>query len=274
MPSLLELLLQPWKLFSPTTFSTASIATQLTPASGCYTKDLGDGDLQNLCRILGYEMPGFIFFAAIVILVLFATAVFSLTRESVALQAALKDLESHLKHVAEDESALSEAQANELGERMRTSPLHESIWLDLRDQWTESPKSGSTISSQVPMSEAFSFERVSARALHEALYGLVPGILTGLGLLMTFVAILDGLSHVSVTREMDVKGIAGLINGLSGKFFSSVVAVFCAVSFSLVERMLLRSSERTHRNILRFLQHRVRSVGAESWFKPHRKTKG
>ncbi|MEQ1399746.1 hypothetical protein, partial [Salmonella enterica] len=57
-----------------------------------------------------------------------------------------------------------------------------------------------------------------------ALFKSIPGILTGLGLLMTFVAILDGLSHVSVAANMDVTGIGGLINGLSGKFVSSIVA--------------------------------------------------
>jgi hypothetical protein len=94
-------------------------------------------------------------------------------------------------------------------------------------------------------------------------FALVPGTLTGLGLLMTFVAILDGLSHVTVTAEMDVQGISGLINGLSGKFFSSIVAVFCAVTFVLAERALLFGPEKLYREMARALNNRLKLRTAE-----------
>ncbi len=74
---------------------------------------------------------------------------------------------------------------------------------------------------------------------HAGAFHAVPGILTSLGLAGTFLAILQGLYHVhynpdDVTRP--VQGIADLINSLSGKFSSSLVALFLAVLFMLMEK--------------------------------------
>jgi hypothetical protein len=58
------------------------------------------------------------------------------------------------------------------------------------------------------------------------MFGAVPGLLTGAGLTLTFVAILVALKSVSYNEghaNEPISGIANLINGLSGKFLSSIV---------------------------------------------------
>jgi hypothetical protein len=70
-------------------------------------------------------------------------------------------------------------------------------------------------------------------------YAAFPGILTGLGLMMTFLAILLALMGVSYNKSNPlepVHGIDVLINGLSGKFLSSIVALALSVWFTLAER--------------------------------------
>lgn len=62
----------------------------------------------------------------------------------------------------------------------------------------------------------------------------IPNWLTALGLLTTFIAILLGLQHVHVLSNLEVQGIGGLVNGLSGKFFSSIVALSCALSITII----------------------------------------
>lgn len=79
-----------------------------------------------------------------------------------------------------------------------------------------------------------------------AMYHALPGLITGIGLAVTFTAILVALWDVTLdTRNTiePVKGMEGLINGLSGKFLSSVVALFCAVVFTLAERLCGRDLE-------------------------------
>lgn len=65
----------------------------------------------------------------------------------------------------------------------------------------------------------------------------IPGIVTGTGLLMTFVAILVGLLGVSIDNSSNkVLGLENLIGGLSGKFISSVAALFSATVFIYIEK--------------------------------------
>jgi Mg2+ and Co2+ transporter CorA len=65
----------------------------------------------------------------------------------------------------------------------------------------------------------------------------VPGILTALGLLGTFSALLLGLADLKYT-EKAVLGLSELINALSGKFFTSVLALGSSLLFVIAERFI------------------------------------
>ena len=67
----------------------------------------------------------------------------------------------------------------------------------------------------------------------------VPGLITGLGLLLTFVALATGLSRLHADGA-GITGIAGLVNGLAGKFLTSIVGLVCANVFLLLERPTVR----------------------------------
>lgn len=89
-----------------------------------------------------------------------------------------------------------------------------------------------------------SYDIVITQNFHAAIFGAVPGILTGLGLAGTFVAILWALHGVQY-NELDtlkpVRGMDGLINGLSGKFLSSILALLLSIAFTLREKHVVRS---------------------------------
>ena len=84
-----------------------------------------------------------------------------------------------------------------------------------------------------PAREILPEEEVIGTAYQGAFYRTVPGILTSLGLTFTFVAILMGLAGVSVLDVGEgakvVQGLEGLINSLSGKFLSSIVALILEI---------------------------------------------
>jgi hypothetical protein len=82
-------------------------------------------------------------------------------------------------------------------------------------------------------------ESVSERYYHGSFYQAVPGILTGLGLMLTFISILVALTslHVEVTNDTEtVVGIKELIEGLAGKFVSSIIGLALSIAFVLIER--------------------------------------
>lgn len=56
-----------------------------------------------------------------------------------------------------------------------------------------------------------------------------PAIITSAGLCCTFIAILLGLGSVQVADDGNIQGITGLINNLSGKFSTSIVALILAI---------------------------------------------
>jgi hypothetical protein len=69
----------------------------------------------------------------------------------------------------------------------------------------------------------------------------VPGILTALGLMATFVAILMALAGVSYDVRDPIRPVSGidqLINGLSGKFLSSIIALMLSVICTFYEKKI------------------------------------
>jgi len=61
--------------------------------------------------------------------------------------------------------------------------------------------------------------------------------MTGMGLMFTLLAILIGRSELHANGS-EIDGIQELINGLSGKFVTSIVGLACANAFTLLEHSL------------------------------------
>lgn len=115
-----------------------------------------------------------------------------------------------------------------------------------------------------PPAESMTEDDVISSLYHSSFYQVVPSILTALGLLATFIAILVALSGVTYDAQdptHPITGIDKLINGLAGKFLSSIVALILSVIFiffekKVCERQILRSYDRVIRRckeILPFL---------------------
>ena len=96
-----------------------------------------------------------------------------------------------------------------------------------QDQVWSSCSAVSVYSEQLSFGRGFNKQRFVA----------LPGILTGIGLLFTFLAILIGLLDVKIL-DNKVHGLEGLIGGLSGKFISSIAALFSATIFLLIEKIV------------------------------------
>jgi hypothetical protein len=92
-----------------------------------------------------------------------------------------------------------------------------------------------------PIAESLTEEDLVDSFYNFAFHQSVPGILTALGLLATFVAILMALAGVTYNVNDPIRPVSGidqLINGLSGKFLSSIIALVLSVVFTLFEKKL------------------------------------
>jgi hypothetical protein len=97
--------------------------------------------------------------------------------------------------------------------------------------------------------EFFTEEAMLEERIDLGFYAQVPAIITGFGLLLTFVAICIGLSRLHADGNT-VDGIQGLINGLAGKFLTSIVGLVCANMFVLLERPVVRRLRAAHGDFL------------------------
>jgi len=109
-----------------------------------------------------------------------------------------------------------------------------------------------TVHSQRSASEFFSFDSLCAAHLNVRFYRQLPSFMTGMGLMFTFLAILIGLSKLHANGS-EIDGIQGLINGLSGKFVTSIVGLACANAFTLLEHSFWHRLDNRHRECISLL---------------------
>lgn len=108
------------------------------------------------------------------------------------------------------------------------------------------------IFSSRPAGELFTVDAVDGGRLNLAWYHHIPSLLTGIGLLLTFIALLVGLSKLHAEGHTIV-GIQGLINGLAGKFLTSIVGLVYATCFTLIEKPLVFRLLTVHRQCMHVL---------------------
>lgn len=100
---------------------------------------------------------------------------------------------------------------------------------------------------------ALPYEVVVGKRFHSAIFSAFPGLLTGAGLTLTFVAILYALHDVHYDKANAIEpitGIEGLINGLSGKFLSSIVALLLSIVFTIFEKSAFRGLRTCYEQLL------------------------
>lgn len=142
-----------------------------------------------------------------------------------------------------------------LDRAVRSEPVFVGDWLSYRktlaveqSAWFLEP----TVHSQRSAGDFFSFESLCAAHLNVRFYRQLPAFMTGMGLMFTFLAILIGLSKLHANGS-EIDGIQGLINGLSGKFVTSIVGLACANAFTLLEHSLWHRLDNRHRECIALL---------------------
>ena len=162
----------------------------------------------------------------------------------------------------------------------RTAGLSEERWDELRVRAEELPERArgwwASITGAVELypgttgkesyflvesaSSALPYEIVVGRSLPLSEYRSIPGLLTGAGLTLTFVAILlalHGVHYDKANTTEPISGIDSLINGLSGKFLSSIVALLLSIFFTISEQWRIRSVKRSYTALLATIERTI-----------------
>lgn len=146
----------------------------------------------------------------------------------------------HSKYQIHGSHGISAAAIDQLRSMFSAITFLEVKWASFRSKLIYRPVPQSANAEQVWLtvsaSDIFPEESFLGADFNKRHFHSIPGIVTGIGLLMTFFAILVGLIDVKSVDGKQVEGLQNLITGLSGKFLSSVSALFAATVFVILEK--------------------------------------
>ncbi len=135
---------------------------------------------------------------------------------------------------------------------MNKEPLFQEPWAQYRmtlilEQvpWFMEPRLFSTQRAEQVLTQ----EVLMGSRINLSWYQQIPSLVTGLGLLLTFLALFIGLGKLHAEGN-EILGIQGLINGLSGKFLTSIVGLMTAYLFTLIEKSTVARLMRSYKTFL------------------------
>lgn len=130
---------------------------------------------------------------------------------------------------------ITKQQLNELTDKFNEISTIKPMWKEFSKTIVAERlgESSSRVFATKQAEEFFTLARLVDQPMRAAQFLIVPGVMTSLGLLGTFLALFVGLNGLSVQPSGEVHGVDTFITGLSGKFVSSILGLFLAI-FSLV----------------------------------------
>jgi methyl-accepting chemotaxis protein len=200
---------------------------------------LSRGEFTKGCSVLGIEAPLFLWVGCFVLFVTTFIFLFRLFYLSHPIITTLKRLTRKIGEIQPINRPLDGVGLEELRLLMQDEKLVADAWGEFdetllvhRDERQE------FIFNTGQADDYFSKEALLGGRINLSFYAAYPGILTSVGLLLTFVAILYGLSGIKLDggEAGKIVGVETLVTSLSGKFISSICALGLAVIFTFVEK--------------------------------------
>ena len=161
---------------------------------------------------------------------------------------------------------MDEDRLDKLAEIFEQSPLFARTWAKYRrsllldgSAWYDSPR----IYGTQPAGAVFTEDALFS-PLNLPFYRSFAAMLTGVGLLLTFLAFFIGLSKIQILGGT-ISGLPGLINGLSGKFVTSIVGLACASIFVIFEKGLFHRLLMTYQALIDRVDQVFPYRGSSEW---------
>ena len=184
-----------------------------------------------------------------------------------SIQGALRLADEQIEELGlQGSEQIDEDRLIKLAEIFEHSPLFANTWTKYRRSllidgscWYETPR----IYGTQPASEVFTENALFSR-LNLPFYRSFAAMLTGAGLLLTFLAFFIGLSKIQIVGGA-ITGLPGLINGLSGKFVTSIVGLACASIFVAFEKALFHRLLATYHSLIDQLDQVFPYRGSSEW---------
>ncbi len=194
---------------------------------------------------LGIEIPIISTAISFIAIIIFVYSFYQLVKTWVDTQHQLTSAKRFLEDLNAQiqEQVLTDEQYEAIGEFLLSKPSLKYSWSEMQETIIKLKRKNAYFFHNTLQAEAF----FTPETIYHSIPGWlssIPAILTGLGLLGTFCALLLGLAHLNVMTGGKVEGIDILINSLSGKFSSSIVGLLGALLFTGAETVCLNGLNR------------------------------
>ena len=132
------------------------------------------------------------------------------------------------------------------------------LWLEFDETLVETDQSGKVkLHNTYDAAYFFNTSTLAAGITESRLLAAVPGFLTALGVIGTFIGLQLGMAQLNIAGDVSIEemktGVAGVINGAKFAFMTSVWGVALSVLFNVIEK----SIERIARRKVADLQERI-----------------
>jgi predicted nucleic acid-binding Zn-ribbon protein len=204
-----------------------------------------------------FELPNLVVAIVMIIFVILVKDIWGLYTEQNLVHKSLADATRFLDKF---KSEVKSEQFQELNSYFSINHILADQWGEFAETLLIKKDKEALVYNTEQIDSYFTKTSIIDKYIHTSHFESVPGTLTGLGLLGTFVSILIGLYHVHVAASGEVTGVSELINGLSGKFISSIAGLLTAIIF----QSYLNGQVRELESLTYDLQHKVNRLFARS----------
>jgi hypothetical protein len=213
------------------------------------------------------HLPFLSLLGAIGLLIVSAVVTWRLMSQVTMIQRALRHADEEVEDLILTVSdQTDEERLGKLAAIFEQSPLFAKTWAKYRrsvlldgSAWYDSPR----IYGTQPASAIFTEDALFSQ-LNLPFYRSFAAMLTGAGLLLTFLAFFIGLSKIQFLGGA-ISGLPGLINGLSGKFVTSIVGLACASIFVAIEKALFHRLLMTYHALVDRVDQAFPFRGSSEW---------
>lgn len=226
----------------------------------------GDLALQCLVPLFGNKAPSWLFATCLCIILLTLILLWLFGRQSGSIVKSLNLLTKQVNSIEPQNRTLDGVGLEELREIMVKSPLVLDAWAEFEETLLiQTYGNAQQVFNTRQADEYFSRETILAGRINLRFYSAVPGILTSIGLLLTFIAIMNGLEKIQPdpTAQGRLTGVEELVYSLSGKFISSICALILAVGFTFFEKRRENLLSRSVHALIKALNKRFARKPAE-----------
>ncbi len=159
-----------------------------------------------------------------------------------------KNLKQAIRHLKTTKSNGATLDITLIGNKMKATPKLGHCWTEFSqtlhkqtapDEWGQ--ERVVCWRSTVPAEVFFNVETLIAVELKTEYFKHQPGILTGVGIIGTFIGLLRGLSNFSVSSNPELvrRSLDTLISGVTEAFYVSAVAIFLAMLTTFLEKLIV-----------------------------------